>query len=81
MNSAAILIVLKLIDILTFAWKVAPEVKEEYRKVRDKVEQMVREQRDPTPKEWEQLNAETERLTKLILGESDDSESTDKPEK
>lgn len=62
MNPLTLELVLKLVDLLVIAIKVAPNVYAQYQETRHKISLMIQEGRDPTPAEWEQLNAEIDKL-------------------
>ena len=60
MNSASA--ILKLVDLVALGAGLAPDILARYREVSASVKAMVEEGRDPTPREWAELDAETNRL-------------------
>lgn len=58
MNPMTILMILELLDTFAVLLASLPEAKARYDAVRAKVEQMVEEDRDPTPEELDELEAE-----------------------
>lgn len=66
MNAKSLMAILRLVDLLAAGLQLAPEVKARFDASSEKVKQMVAEGRDPTPEEWDALNAETEELMSQI---------------
>ena len=68
-NNSALCIfflILRLLDLIALGASLAPEIMARYRDVSAKVRAMVEEDRDPTPEEWGELDAETEDLYRRI---------------
>ncbi len=66
MSPKTSLLILRLLDLIALGASLAPEIMARYRDISAKVRTMVEEDRDPTPEEWGELDAETEDLFRRI---------------
>jgi len=57
MDPATLLLIVRVLQALTAAIQVAPEVVRDVRALNDELAQMIAERRGPTPEEWADLNA------------------------
>ena len=68
MPASTVLLILKLIDLVALGASMAPAVLARVNAASDKIKEMVREDRDPTPEEFAELDRETNDLMAEILG-------------
>ena len=71
MNPDILLLILRLLDMLATIALRAPVVRQEFATLRGQIETMVREDRGPSPEEWESLNQRADLLHAQIQGTSD----------
>ncbi len=57
MTPSTLILVLKLLDIMATAMKMAPEVAEQFKYGRELMKKIINQKRDPTKEEWERLDA------------------------
>jgi hypothetical protein len=59
-------LILRLIDLIALGATLAPGIMARYRDISARIRVMVEEDRDPTPDEWADLDAETDDLFRQI---------------
>jgi len=62
MSPQQIELLFKVLDILALGLKLAPELKASYDQSKSKLEQIIKEGRDPSPEEWNELNSRIDAL-------------------
>jgi len=61
MTPEMVLLILRVLDLLAFGLRHAPEMVAEVQTLNAKVREMVEQNRDPSPEEWADLEARLER--------------------
>ncbi len=62
MTASQLMMLVRIMDLLAFMLTKYPEIKAQYHVLTGKLQLMVKEDRDPTPEEWAELEATTDSL-------------------
>ena len=66
MSPEVALLIVRILDLLAFGLRHAPEMVAEVRTLNAKVREMVEQNRDPSPEEWADLEARLERASAAL---------------
>lgn len=71
MNPQTVQLILKLLDLVMVAAKVAPNIQQQYEETRTKLDEMVATGRDPSEEELRELNTDIEKMRTELQNDLD----------